>query len=251
MLNFASILTDVTTNESYLFEILKTFLWFVVPIIVLGIICILIRIFTKIPDFIFRKILHIIAVCMIIVLVIVPINWWVSEIIVGISVIGLIILLLIFEPTTIYKKFFIEKSKHEVLISCLLFFLVVACLIAFFWGYRGYNHRFYVIITILAWGLGDAAAAICGQLFGKHKISGKMIEGTKSIEGSVMCCLFAFTISLVLLITLMHIVWWIALIEALLIGAFVSLAELFTKKGLDNITCPLVAALILFLFSLI
>lgn len=245
------ILSDLNTDNNYLFEILKTFLWFVIPIIVLGIICILIRVFTKVPDFIFRKILHLIAACMILVLLIVPIHWWVAEIIVGISAIGLTVLLLIFEPTPIYKKFFVEKSKHEVLISFLLFFFVVACLIALFWGYKGYNNRFYVIIAILAWGLGDAAAAIFGQAFGKHKVSGKMIEGIKSIEGSVMCFIFSFIISFILLITLMHIVWWLALLEALLIGVFVSLTELFTKKGLDTITCPLVAALILFLFALI
>ena len=235
----------------YFYEAIKTFVWFVIPIIVLGVICVLIRVFTKVPDFVFRKILHLIATCVINVLVIVPIHWWVAEILLGISAIGLTVLLLIFEPTSIYKKFFVEKSKHEVLISFLLFFLVVACLIALFWGYKGYNNRFYVIIAILAWGLGDAAAAICGRLFGKHKVSGKLIEGTKSIEGSVMCFVFSFTISLILLLTLMYIVCWLALIEALLIGLFVSLAELFTKKGLDNITCPFVAALILFLFSLI
>ena len=245
------IFTDLNTDNNYLFEILVTFLWFVIPIIVLGIICILIRVFTKVPDFVFRKILHLIAACMIAILLIIPIHWWVAEIIVGISAIGLTVLLLIFEPTPIYKKFFVEKSKHEILISFLLFFLVVACLIALFWGYKGYNNRFYVIIAILAWGLGDAAAAICGRLFGKHKVSGKLIEGTKSIEGSVMCFVFSFTISLILLLTLMYLVWWLALIEALLIGLLVSFAELFTKKGLDNITCPFVAALILFLFSLI
>lgn len=234
-----------------LLEAVRTFLWFVIPIIILGIICILVRIFTKIPDFIFRKILHVIAACMIMVLVIVPTHWWIAEIIVGISAIGLTVLLLIFEPTSVYQKFFVEKSRHEVLISFLLFFLIVASLIALFWGYLGYDKRFYVIIAILAWGLGDAAAAIFGRLIGKHKVSGKMIEGVKSIEGSVMCFFFAFTISLVLLIALMHIVWWLSLIEALLIGIFVSLAELFTKKGLDTITCPLVAAIILFLFSLI
>ena len=251
LLTTSPILADLNSNNDYFIEALKTFLWFVIPIVVLGIICILIRVFIKIPDFIFRKILHIITACMMMILVIVPTHWWISEIIIGISAIGLIILLLSFERASIYQKFFIEKSKHEVLISFLLFFLVFASLIAFFWGYRGYGHRFYVIIAILAWGLGDAAAAICGRLFGKHKVSGKMIEGTKSIEGSIMCFVFAFTISLVLLIVLIHIVWWLALIEALLIGIFVSFAELFTKKGMDTITCPLVAALILFLFSLI
>ena len=85
----------------YFYEAINTFLWFIIPIIILGIICILIRVFTKVPDFIFRKILHLIAVCVINVLVIVSIHWWVAEIVLGISAIGLTVLLLIFEPTFI------------------------------------------------------------------------------------------------------------------------------------------------------
>ena len=241
----------ITMMNSFVYEALITFLWFTIPVIVLGIICIAIRFLTKIPDFIFRKILHLIAMGMIPILVIVPTHWWIAEIVTGICILGLLTLLLIFERTELYKKFFVEKNKHEVLISFLLFFLVVVLLIALFWGYRGDAHRYLVIVAILSWGLGDAAAAIFGRLIGKHQVSGKMIEGTKSIEGSVACFLLAFLISLILLILLMHYVWWLALIESLLIGVAVSFVELFTKKGFDNLTCPLVAALILFLFSLL
>ena len=241
----------ITMMNSFVYEALITFLWFTIPVIVLGIICIAIRFLTKIPDFIFRKILHLIAMGMIPILVIVPTHWWIAEIVTGICILGLLTLLLIFERTELYKKFFVEKSKHEVLISFLLFFLVVVLLIALFWGYRGDAHRYLVIVAILSWGLGDAAAAIFGRLIGKHQVSGKMIEGTKSIEGSVACFLLAFLISLILIILLMHYVWWLALIESLLIGVAVSFVELFTKKGFDNLTCPLVAALILFLFSLL
>ena len=237
--------------NSFVYEALITFLWFTIPVIVLGIICIAIRFLTKIPDFIFRKILHLIAMGMIPILVIVPTHWWIAEIVTGICILGLLTLLLIFERTELYKKFFVEKNKHEVLISFLLFFLVVVLLIALFWGYRGDAHRYLVIVAILSWGLGDAAAAIFGRLIGKHQVSGKMIEGTKSIEGSVACFLLAFLISLIFLILLMHYVWWLALIESLLIGVAVSFVELFTKKGFDNLTCPLIAALILFLFSLL
>lgn len=237
--------------EELVYEAIKTFLWFTIPIIVLGIICIAIRFLTKIPDFIFRKILHLIAVSMITVLLIVPTHWWIAEIVMGIGAIGIVVLLLIFERTEIYKKFFVEKNKHEILISFLIFFLVVIYLIALFWGYRGEAHRYLVIIALLSWGLGDAAAAIFGRLIGKHIVSGKVIGGNKSIEGSVMCFVFALVISFLLLFLLMHYLWWLSLIEALLIALLVSFAELFTKKGLDNLTCPLVASVILLLFSLL
>ena len=137
------------------------------------------------------------------------------------------------------------------LISFWLFFLVVASLIAFFWGYLGNDHRYYVIIAILSWAFGDAIAAILGRLIGKHKVSGKFIEGEKSIEGSVACFLLAFIVSFVLLIMLLNYPWWLSLFDALAVGLAVSFMELFTKKGLDNLTCPLVASVILFLFSLI
>lgn len=251
MMTALPLLTCACAEEDYLCEVLKTFLWFVIPIIVLGIICILLRVFTKIPDYIFRKILHLIAAGMITILVVIPTHWWVSEIVMGICVIGLSILLLIFEHTPVYQKFFIEKYKHEVLFSYLIFSLVITSLIAFFWGFRGAAHRFLVIVAILSWACGDAFASIVGHLLGKHPLSGKMIEGTKSVEGSVACFIFASVISFILLLTLMHDVWWLALLEALAIGVVVSILELFTKKGLDNLTCPIGAALILFLFSLI
>lgn len=235
----------------YIYEALITFCWFVVPIIVLGIICIALRFLCKIPDFIFRKVLHLISALMIVELIVVPVHWWIAEIILGISLLGLTILLLIFEHTEVYKKFFVEKSKHEVLISFWLFFLVVASLIAFFWGYLGNDHRYYVIIAILSWAFGDAIAAILGRLIGKHKVSGKFIEGEKSIEGSVACFLLAFIVSFVLLIMLLNYPWWLSLFDALAVALAVSFMELFTKKGLDNLTCPLVASVILFLFSLI
>ena len=245
------LLTNTNLNDDYLFEAIKTFLWFVVPIIVIGTICLLIRIFIKIPDFIFRKVLHLITAGMITILIVIPIHWWIAEIVFGICIIGLVVLLLIFERTSIYQKFFVEKSKHEVLISFLIFALVVTSLIAFFWGFRRDGNKYLVIIAISSWALGDAAAAILGRLIGKHKVSGKMIEGIKSVEGSIACFIFAFIISFVLLMTLMHYVWWLSLLEALSIGIVITFAELFTKKGLDNLTCPIAASIVLFLFSLI
>ena len=251
MITALPLLTCSCTEEDYFCEALTTFLWFVIPIIVLGIICILLRVFTKIPDYIFRKILHLIAAGMITILVVIPTHWWVSEIVMGICILGLSILLIIFEHTSAYQKFFIEKYKHEVLFSYLIFSIVVTSLIAFFWGFRGDTNRFLVIVALLSWAFGDASASIVGHLLGKHPLSGKMIEGTKSVEGSIACFIFAFSVSLILLLTLIHYVWWLAILEALAIGVVVSFAELFTKRGLDNFTCPIGAAIILFLFSLI
>ena len=145
---------------------------------------------------------------MITILVVIPTHWWISEIVMGVCVLGLSILLLIFEHTSVYQKFFIEKYKHEVLFSYLIFSIVVTSLIAFFWGFRGDTNRFLVIVALLSWAFGDASASIVGHLLGKHPLSGKMIEGTKSVEGSIACFIFAFIASFVLLLVLMHYVWF-------------------------------------------
>ena len=238
-------------EPSHINEMIITSLWFAIPILTLVGILIIVRKLTNIPDYIFRKILHLVAVFMIIPLVIVPSTWWVPEIIIGGCAVIVTTILLGFEPTEFYKKLFVEKGKHEIVISFIVFFIMMSSLIAFFWGYRGEGHKYYVIIAVLAWGLGDAAASIAGHAIGKHKIRGRLIEGTKSVEGSIACFLLAFIISIILLITVMRYVWWLALLESIVIGIMVSLTELFTKKGLDTITCPVVAGIVLFLFSLI
>ena len=238
-------------ENEYANEFMTTALWYVVPIFLLAAILITIRVFVKIPDFIFRKILHLVAIFMMGPLIAIPIHWWLAEIILGISGIGIIVILLMFEHWSFYQKLFIEKGRHEVLVSFIMFFTVMISLVAFFWGYRGDAHKYYILIAVLAWGVGDAAASIVGHLVGKHKLTGKLIEGVKSVEGTIACFVFSFAISIILLTLLIRYTWWVALIESILIGIVVSLAELFTKKGMDNVTCPLTAGVILFLFSLI
>ena len=136
--------------------------------------------------------------------------------------------------------------------SFAIFFAVMAALVALFWWYKGDANKYLVIIAILAWGVGDAAAAIFGHMLGKHKVSGRFIEGVKSIEGSAFCFAFSFVITFGLLLVFFNaVVIWALITEAFLVALAVTLFELFTKKGFDNLTCPLAAAFILFAFLFI
>ena len=229
-------------------EILKTGLWITLPILLILFCLFFLKRFIDIPDYLSRKILHVVASLMVIPVIIIPSSWWVSEICVACLLIGVIAILFIAEKFEFYQKFFIEKYKHEVIISFIIYFLVMASLIAFFWLYR--DSKYYVIMAIIAWSLGDAAASIFGHLCGRHTLSGRLIEGDKSIEGSIACLVFAFAVPFIILFIVYHYVWWFALLAALATALGVTLAELFTKKGLDNLTCPLMAGIILFLFSL-
>ena len=233
----------------YFFEILKVGLWTTLPILLILFSLFFLKRFVNIPDYLSRKLLHLTASLMVIPVIIIPSTWWIAEISVACLLVGVIIILFIIERFAFYQEFFIEKYKHEVIISFVIYFLVMASLIAFFWLYR--DSKYFVIMAILAWSLGDAAASTFGHLCGRNTLSGKLIEGTKSVEGSVACFVFAFAVPFIMLLVVYQYVWWLALLSALSTALGVTLAELFTKKGLDNLTCPLMAGIILFLFSLI
>ena len=238
-------------EEFYLYEFYKTLFWFVVPVLTCAIILIPLRLVTHIPDYIFRKILHLIAISTVIPLTIATSIWWISEITIGLFFILIIVAVMIFEQIPFYNHLFVEKNKHEVLFSFSFFFIIMALLVLVFWGYKGEEYRYLPIVAIMAWGPGDAMAAIIGQEFGKHKFSWKFVDNHKSIEGSVAMAITSLIITFVLLFFLSAYPWWLILIQSLVVGLFSSFAELISKKGLDTIACPFVAGLILFLFSFI
>ncbi len=235
----------------YLDEFLKITVFVVGPIIIIAAFLIIIRKLTKIPDYIFRKLLHNVAICIIIPMVILAKTWWIPCLLIGILLVLILLLLKIFEPFPFYKKLFVEKDKHEVIISFLTLFILIAAVIAVFFGALGAEYKHLAIVAIMAWGPGDAMAAIIGINFGKHKLSGKLIEGTKSVEGTAAMAITSFAFTLILLFVFTNYAWWIILLFSLFIGAFSSLVELFTKKGFDTITCPLAASLLLFILTII
>ena len=100
----------------------------------------------------------------------------------------------------------------------------------------------YALLNLVAWGVGDCFAALIGKRFGKHKLRGKWIEGTKSLEGSAAMFATSFLatffmyrhhtmlvhVGFVVLVT-----FWVALIAAL--------TELFSKNGKDTFFCPMLS----------
>ena len=118
-------------------------------------------------------------------------------------------------------------------------------LMAIYWGIFGDAHKFIAVASIMAWGPGDATAAIIGKNFGSHKLSGKWIEGVKSMEGSVAMAVTSFIFTFLTLITMSHLPIGYALIVSLIIAPIASLVELYTKHGLDTITVPIVSSIIL------
>ena len=106
------------------------------------------------------------------------------------------------------------------------------------------NNPLIGAIGILTLGYGDGLAAAIGSKWGKRKL----IYG-KSVEGSLTMFLATFIVTFILLAFNFSLP--IALSVALVLAIAATLIELYTPKGLDNLTVPLFTSLIYYLILII
>lgn len=206
---------------------------------------VILRYTVRIPDYIFRKLLHIVAFCAILPAILLAESWQQAVAVKGLFLVLIFVGLTCVEQLPFYKSLFVEKGRHEVLVSFLLLFTLMAALIAVFWGGFGEAYRYIPVAAIMAWGPGDGAAAICGRRFGRHKLQGRWIEGVKSVEGSVAMAVTSFLCTLPVLLTMSALSPVLCVAVCLVTAPVAALTELYTKRGLDTITVPIVTALIL------
>ncbi len=232
----------------WFWAVFKLFFIYVGFILLLASLLLIVRFTTKVPDYIFRKLLHVVAFTSILPLAFASGSWKHSAAVQLIFLVFVILALLWFERYDFYKKLFVEKGRHEVVTSFILLFGLIALLLAFFWGFHESKSPLFAVAAIFAWGPGDAAAAIVGRNFGRHKLRGRFIEGTKSLEGFLAMAVTAFLCSL-LTLTLGGIPLTEALLLALILAPIEAAVELFSKHGLDTVTCPIAAAIVLALLA--
>lgn len=233
------------------YEFFRVFGLYIAYIVSFAVLLLVVRFTTRVPDYIFRKLLHIVAFTSIVPLVLLSDIWWISA---GVEILFLVLIiaaLCFLEKFPFYSKLFVEKGKHEVLYSFIGLYGLMTLFIVVFWGRFGFEYRYLIIASIMAWGPGDAVAAIVGRNIGKHKLQGKHIEGVKSVEGSVgmaiTSCICVFSV-----LSLMTSQPWSRLLmisAATAVSA--ALTELFTKHGWDTISVPIISACILSAFLLI
>lgn len=228
-----------------LLEFLRVLGIYVGYIALLAAVLIAVRFTTKVPDYIFRKLLHFVAFTSIIPLVFSTRLWWVAAAVEVFFLLLVIVALRFFERFSFYQRLFVEKAKHEVIRSFLALFGLMTVLIAVFWGGFGEDARYVAIGAIMAWGPGDAVAAIVGKRWGRHPLKGRLIEGVKSVEGSVGMAIASFLCLLPVLLLMSSLPWYVSVLLALAIAPIASLTELFTKGGWDTVSVPAVTALFL------
>lgn len=238
-------------------DVLSRFALFVGTLRCLGVLlayivpCVLIllpiRFLTKIPSFVFRKLLHIVAFSCVTVMMLAANRWEFPALASIVIASALYPVLKLLEREPWYGKLFVQKEPGEVRKSLLMLFLMFAALIAVAWGI--FDKRYIAAAAILMWGTGDAAAALIGIPFGKHKARLKGTDGKKSWEGSAAMFAVSFTCGLCLLF-FGH---GMPLVFASSISAFAAFSgaatELFTPSEYDTFTVPIVIAAVLLVLS--
>lgn len=190
----------------------------------------------KMPTEIFRKILHLILLGSSFIWEYGFETWWISAVAALIFAAVVYPILLLAENIKGYSNFVTERKSGELKQSLLIVFSMFAFVITVGWGIFGIKP--VVTASIMSWGLGDAAAALIGKKFGKHHISGKLIEGTKSLEGSAAMFITSFIALNGVFIANGLFSIPVSLAIAAVTAFASALSELLSKNGMDTIICP-------------
>ena len=197
------------------------------------------RYFLKIPDELFRKMLHFVLLFSYIPFVFAFETWWKSALFaIGLEIVIYPILAWA-EHFDQFSSFVTERKGGEFKHSLLLAFTMLAVSISVCWGWL--QDRCRVLACMYAWGVGDAFAALVGKQFGKHKIRMKLVDPKKSVEGS----LTMFVTSALAVLTVLLLRGSLSPAGYLLIpaagAAATTMVEMITPNGMDTVTCPAAA----------
>ena len=222
----------------------------VIYIIIAAGIMITARILLTIPDELFRKFLHFILLGAYFPLVFAFEKWWMAALFASALAVILYPVLGLAERIPVFSSFLSERKKGEIKNSMVLAIGMMAVSTTLCWGLMG--DRFLVLASILAWGVGDAFAALVGKRFGKHKIKWKAADSHKSLEGSLTMFICSFLSVFTVLLIRGGIGVPLCILISLLTATVCTITELCTKNGYDTVVCPLSAmAVILPLIALL
>jgi phytol kinase len=222
-------------------------------VLVCGLLPTLFKVWTRTPAELIRKFQHVCYSLSVFLLLRLFTTWYVAIAAAFLLVIVAYPLLLSLERSHHYQKLFVARNGRgaELRKQLLYVQLTFALLILVFWGVLGADWRYIVAVAVMAWGFGDAAAALVGKAFGRRRILHDAIEGVKTYEGTGAMIV---TAALALFLTLLFFAgypWYLSLLIAILVAPVCGAVELFSRRGADTITVPLsTAALVLPLIQL-
>lgn len=234
---------DVLSRFDLFVQVLRCAGSLVAYIIPCVLVLLLIRFFTKVPSYVFRKLLHVVAFTCVTRMILSAQSWQAASLTAVLFAAVVYPLLMSVEREAWYPRLFVEKAPGEIKMSLLLLFLMFAALIAVCWGLFDRPHM--AATAILMWGVGDAAAALVGVPFGRHKIAIKLADGKKSWEGSGAMLLSSFLCGFALLALGEHLPLPRALLCAAAGALLGTVTEALSPSAYDTITVPVAIAAVL------
>jgi phytol kinase len=118
-------------------------------------------------------------------------------------------------------------------------FAIILCL---FW-----TRPNLLVASLMPMTWGDALAAILGRRYGQRKYS--VLGSTRSVEGSLAMFLFSWLSTFLALLILPLLGWQTSLLYSLAVAVFATLVEALSPRHIDNLTVPLLSAVLLYLIT--
>jgi dolichol kinase len=204
----------------------------------------LLRMWFKAPAELVRKLQHLGYTLSVFLLLELFVSWYAAIAGAFLLVIVAYPVLWALEKTAFYRQYLVDRRKGggELRRSMLLVQLSFALLIALIWGGLGHEWRYLVAVPVMAWGYGDAAAALIGKWLGRRHFRHHYIDSLKTHEGTGAMIVVA---ALAIFVTLLWYVgkpWPVSLLVAAITAPVCGVVELFSRRGLDTLTVPLAAA---------
>ncbi len=121
------------------------------------------------------------------------------------------------------------------------------------------SQMYFPLSAILLMIISDTLASVIGKRYGKHNIKIPWIKGIRTLEGSLaffisgfIVCFLAFSLfGVTNPITQTHISLVEAILYSLIASVLATLIEMFSPSTWDDLTVPILTALIIFLLTLI
>ena len=208
-------------------------------LIVIGLPTVLLKVFFNVPFEVIRKMYHMVITLSIFPLVMCFRTWYMAVLAVALLALVIYPILMLVENSSGYRRIAVERTGGEFKRSLIIVQLSIALLIFVFWGLLGPEWKYVAVVAVMAWGFGDAAAALVGKKYGRRRIFHRWIEGMKTMEGTQAMFVTAGTAIFITLMIYGGQPWHVSLVVALLVAPVSAVVELFSNRGLDTLTVPI------------
>ncbi len=214
--------------------------------VIVGILFLIIKMLFQPPRELFRKMLHIMCAMSIFILLHKFDIWYLAILNVAVFSLALYPIINYLERFPKVMEVLVERKKGEIRSSLVIIFTAMSILIAIFWGWLGEQWKYIIIASIMAWGFGDATAALVGKAYGKNIIKSRFTDGKKTVEGTTAMAFATFIAVSVILLIYASFPWYLCLLAAAVVAPICAIIELISHHGFDTITVPLAAAVSLY-----